>query len=120
MSLFENSLFPIQNASHDDDIFRGQRTSAVALSVNSVPETATTERSSNIGAKSFCLRIMDNLDVEQMILFNNDNLLNDNDMMLLLLAPRGRRNLHYNQPYWQYEAFNLERMDETSAWSSFG
>ena len=62
---------------------------------------------------------MENLDVEQMILFNNDNLLNDNDMMLLLLAQRGRRNLHYEQPYWQYEAFNLERMDENECLVEF-
>ena len=54
-----------------------------------------------------------------MILFNNDNLLNDNDMMLLLLAQRGRRNLHYEQPYWQYDAFNLERMDENECLVEF-
>ena len=62
---------------------------------------------------------MANFDVEQMILFNNDNLLNDNDMMLLLLAQRGRRNLHYEQPYWQYDAFNLERMDENECLVEF-
>ncbi len=53
-------LFPIQNASYNNEIFRGLKTSVVALSVNSVSKTATTERSSYLGAKSFRSRILEN------------------------------------------------------------
>ncbi len=39
--------------------------------------------------------------------------------MLLLLAQRGRRNLRHDQPYLQYGAFSLERLDENDCLLEF-
>ena len=34
------------------------------------------------------------------------------DLLLLLDAQRPGRNLHMEQPYWQYPAFDLERVED--------
>ena len=40
-----------------------------------------------------------------------DDILDDDDIVLLLDGQRRRRNLHLEQPYWRYLAFDLERME---------
>ena len=42
----------------------------------------------------------------------DDNVLDVEDVLLLQEAQRPGRNLHMEQPYWQYPAFDLERMEE--------
>ena len=37
----------------------------------------------------------------------DDDTLDDEDAMLLLDANRPRRNLHMEQPYWQYQPFDI-------------
>eukprot|EP00794_Sanderia_malayensis_P001370 gene1370-biopygen1120 len=54
-------------------------------------------------------------DIEGNNLFLNLNaagVLEDEDLFLLLDANRPRRNLHLEQPYWQYQPFELERMED--------
>ena len=41
-----------------------------------------------------------------------DDIIDDDDVILLLDGQRHRRNLHLEQPYWQYLAFDLERMED--------
>ena len=42
----------------------------------------------------------------------NDNMLDVDDVLLLLDAQWPRWNLHMEQPYWQYPAFDLERIED--------
>ena len=42
----------------------------------------------------------------------DDIVLDVEDVLLLQEAQRPGRNLHMEQPYWQYPAFDLERMEE--------
>ena len=42
----------------------------------------------------------------------DDDILDNEDAMLLLDANRPRRNFHMEQPYWQYQVFDCERMDD--------
>ena len=37
-----------------------------------------------------------------------DDILDDDDVVLLFDGQRHRRNLHLEQPYWRYPAFDLE------------
>ena len=41
-----------------------------------------------------------------------DDILDYDDVVLLLDGQRHRRNLHLEQPYWRYPAFDLERMED--------
>ena len=41
----------------------------------------------------------------------DDNMVDVEDVLLLLDAQWPRRNLHMEQPYWQYPAFDLERSE---------
>ena len=44
----------------------------------------------------------------------DDDIIDDDDdhVVLLLDGQRHRRNLHLEQPYWQYLAFDLEQMED--------
>ena len=42
---------------------------------------------------------------------HGNNVLDDDDLFMLLDAPRPRRNQHSQLPFWRYEHFNLEEMN---------
>ena len=55
-----------------------------------------------------------NVELQNLALqLHGDNVIDDDDLFLLLDAHRPRRNLHIEVPYWRYEHFNLEDMDDT-------
>ena len=53
---------------------------------------------------------------------HESNVLDDDDLFMLLDAPRPRRNLHSALPFWRYEHFNLEGLtdDECKVEFRFG
>jgi len=54
-----------------------------------------------------------NFELNELIMqLYDDNILDVEDVLLLLDAQRPRRNLHMEQPYWQYPAFDLERIED--------
>ena len=50
---------------------------------------------------------------------HGNNVLDDDDLFMLLDAPRPRRNLHSQLPFWRYEHFNLEEMNHSECTVEF-
>ena len=64
-----------------------------------------------------------NIELQDLALqLHENNVLDDNDLFMLLDAPRPRRNLHSALPFWRYEHFNLEGLtdDECKVEFRFG
>ena len=54
-----------------------------------------------------------NFELNELIMqLHDDNILDMEDVLLVLDAQRPGRNLHMEQPYWQYPAFDLERIED--------
>ena len=55
-----------------------------------------------------------NVELQDLALqLHENNVLDDNDLFMLLDAPRPRRNLHSVLPFWRYEHFNPEDMNDS-------
>ena len=50
---------------------------------------------------------------------HGNNVLDDDDLLMLLDAPRPRGNLHSQLPFWRYEHFTLEEMNDSECTVEF-